>query len=593
MGKIFWSLALPCAACRLAPAEFVRALILLGTAGLFSAWLARSSRPGRDARALFILGLWVAVTWLLRDRLHLLGDGQLWLHSADSLGLRTPGYREPLAVLIQMSVAWLTAGWCSPARAMEFLSCLCGMLTGVGLSGYARFAEAGLETTVRRVPSALLLFGAPLSLVFYGHIETYPLFVTGLAFALPVLRADLRRGRPRGRTLAVLAVLVGLHLTALLLVPPLLLVYFRGRKWRQRRLTAVSVGLLFLGGIAAGILPGWRGESTLGQHWTRATFLDYAAEVANGWTLLLLPPCALLWSSRRHFGRTPMTLFLSLAALNFTLLPLIGLFKLGLYRDLDLLAPAFLLLVFLLLECEIEGGTQKSRDLFLHALVGLPLLAALLALNQSPAGFGYFERRLATSRAAPEHRVYGYETLARALRERQDLAGAGRAVDEAIALVPTNTRLHGLRGEILAAAGDTAGALQEMARALHSNRGPEVRALMAGLELRRGHPRVAVALLTADDFDAAASASASATLATAYFRLGQPDSSLLTSDLRLARSPADARAHANRAAALIALRRSLEAFEELEAAVRLDPGVPEYRRQRDTLGALLRESSGR
>ena len=149
----FWVMELLSTAWRHAPASFSLTLAGLGAAALLTLSPALAPRrPGPRTLAATLMG-WLLLSGLYRDTLHLLGDARLWLHSAGTLGLNTPGFREPLAGAVMMSLTTLTQDCWPPAAVLEALSVLCGVVTLLALWRYADQVAAPADLPARRIRS--------------------------------------------------------------------------------------------------------------------------------------------------------------------------------------------------------------------------------------------------------------------------------------------------------------------------------------------------------------------------------------------------------------------------------------------------------
>lgn len=576
--------AFPVWALRLVPdaaggcgAGFLLTAAALGAVLLGTVAVEPRLRPAflRGVLALAVL----ALAWIFRDRLLLLSDSRLWIHTAEAFGSRVPHYRAPLG-----STLLGGAGTLGPARVTLPLVALAGGVLTAGAMAWGVRRPRGAVTAPgaparSRTPSALfvlvLCFAQPLSFVFYGHVETYPLLAAALAFFLGALARDLPRP-PSPITLLAFVLLGATHVLGLLAAGPILAAGFSGRR-RPGRVLLLFAGFLIALGVGVAAVPAFREHSPALSGWSAGTLAAYAVSVGNGW-LLLSVPVFLAWPARRRLAADPMGRILALAAATYLVLPLVARFDLGIYRDLDLLTPAFVCLTFLAVwGIALDGPGRMRRRLWTLAPSVL-VLAALVTLTRCPQGEAVMQRRLERGAMTEGARSYGYEVLAYARLDAGDPAGAETMVRRSIAVTPGNRRLYGPLGEMQLAQGDTAAAIASLEQSMSSPRAPLTAPLLGELLTRTGDPAGAIRLLAARRTEVLRSSRGAAALAVAYFQVGLPESTVAVATDRLRLTTRDPLAHFNAASGLAALGRYPEAARALRAALALDPGNVLYHR---------------
>lgn len=564
-----WSLALPIEALRAAPAEFARHAALLAAGVALSFGLLRgTSRP--ILRGGLVLLLWGAFFWTLRDTLHLMGDGQLWIQMLQRAGLAAPAYHEILSVRLLGLLATATDGTRGNIhRLLGVVSIVSGLVVLVALLVLAARHRAG-SGVVGVAAATPALFWA------YGGVETSGPFLALLALCLLRLHVELPAGRLTRPTLVLLALLPGFHISGVLVLPAVALALVPGAPPTLPVAAAGAVLAAAAGAVLAALLPWTRAQSTFGVAWTAPALVSALADLAQG-TLLVALPYAPLLVRRPALAGGRVAVFRVAATVLLFAFPLIGRFRLGAYRDLNLFAPLGLILLAAAVTAPPpESGWRRLATLGAIAF-GVAQLAALLTFGHAPAGVDYFTRRLEQAPIADNDRAYGFETLALVAGTRGEPAAARHALQRATALDPGNDRLAGMLGALDLAAGDTALAIERLTRGLRSVRRRDVSILLAGVELRLGRPRRALDHLAVGWDDAPPDRTVGSLLCAAYLAVGAPDSALGVARLRLDSDPEDAAAWFNQGVALWTLEGPAAARISLENAARLMPENPAFR----------------
>jgi Flp pilus assembly protein TadD len=542
------------------------ALVLL-TAGAGSAFAFR----GRSWTA-FGMGslVFLGVAWLLHDRLYLLGDSRLWVHHAQVFGTEVPPYRAPLGATLMGLVGSVGS---NPTLMLSLLSVVCGSLTAAALAwGTWRRTENGQES-----PGAWLLlalcFGQPLSLIFYGHIETYALLAVALGLFLASVGLDVRDSRVSPRSVLLLLILVLTHLVGVLILIPLLTVF--GFRRPRGGITVYPVLLVILAGAVL-VVPALRGHSIVGQGWSAKEILVYLGDVLNGWFLLLLPAGVLFFVLGKPRINDPYGRFLGYATLTFALLPLLRIFELGIYRDLDLFAPAFVTVTFLMIHLLVRGPAPSRSRLLAVLGTGAILLAPWITLSISDAGNETMAKQLRRGAMTTAGRSYGYETLAFSAWDADDLESAESMMRSAIAVTPGNRRQYGPLGEIQLARGDTTSAIASLEESMSTPRAPRTAPLLGELYTRTGRFRDAIEVLEPHREEMVRKSCSASTLAVAYYWLDLPESTVAVGRQRLTVEPGDDVAHFNVASGLTKMGDYKKAIQSLRNAASIDPTRIDY-----------------
>ncbi len=216
----------------------IAALALLG-AGLFSpaAAMARQARPRRVPAWAMAAGFIALALALPHVAAPILGDGVDRIESMPA-GLKAlSGQPSPLDLILHVLAYRVFSGLDLPAwdlswRVWRVMSYAAG---AAGAAMVWRLASLRSASELGRAFFFIVVFFSGTALFFFGYVEDYVLLAAAIYgfFLLVELAA---RGRvPAGALLAGLAVLIGLHLFMLLLVPPALYTLYRHKLWKPSR----------------------------------------------------------------------------------------------------------------------------------------------------------------------------------------------------------------------------------------------------------------------------------------------------------------------------------------------------------------------
>jgi len=481
-----------------------------------------ASFPGWRASALIAIACALPF-WLLRERVHLFGDG--------SLLTRNKGYSETVMrapVLVRGTYEWVRAAERRSIDAETALAALSVVAGVVAVFALLRMAAALTPDRGGRVLTAALLLTAGTMQLFFGHVEYYAVPAAALALYLWLATAILARDAPAWPTWIAWGVLVPLHLSALALLPAQVFLGVRDAR-RGRRALAFSAAAAAVALAIAWILPRLAGhksgallstllagpkrylspffDTTTSKH--AFGFLSPGHGLALVNDLLLLAPVALvalpiLWRDRR---RRPdaQHVFLGIAALGGLALSVVFHRELGPVRDWDLLAiNGFLVLAFVA-ACLVRPHPGRQRIAIVAvAIAGLHHLVPWVVLQTRPAAtVAWIERMLHDETKMSVHaRAYWWEELAIHHRQHRDENASLRAYEAAVAANPADARYRVGLGNRYLLRGDAERAILEYRAALarrpglaaaHNNLASAQARLNRDLPEARAHARRAVA----------------------------------------------------------------------------------------------------
>jgi hypothetical protein len=302
--------------------DFPRIAFVLAAAAIVGAAIAFSWRPIHRARlapALAAAGAF-ALFWILRDRLHFLGDGSVFSQLEGEWSVWAN--REPLSHVIASRLHELAGSLRVPVeRVFEMWSCLLGaalvfVLTRADQSLGAR----GLLLAMGMTTAATQLF--------CGYIEHYP----PLALVNVLMLVEMRHVVSRPRTLLIVyglfALALLLHISSVILVPALL--WATLRQLQMRRTVARALAAIELLGTALathfiwnGIFQGISGAPSLSGYLAILARSDRFALGSTFDASSLRPP---LFSAQHFFDFLNLQLLLVPIALP---LALAGLARIG------------------------------------------------------------------------------------------------------------------------------------------------------------------------------------------------------------------------------------------------------------------------
>ncbi len=519
---------------------WVRGLLLL--TGLLTIWTPAGCTLGRHLTVLgrrTVLGhsAWAygllpacfgALGWLLRSRVHFLGDGWL-LGELVERGVDYHGFDFVDYLVKARLFAWL--GFTTEAQSFQLFAVI-SVLAGVLYAAAAAFlARRVMLAAAERTTLYLLLMTLPSVQLFFGYVECYALLsVGGLLFLGTLL------GHYQGRFHAwVPAAAFGFglfwHLDALFLAPLLVFMLFYPppavRTSFPRRLMAVSLPVAGALALAAGVY--W--SSGYGPERIEADFLGrregqillnrfYGHHGMLSWShwrdvlnlILFLGGIPLVIASAAWLARSATRpraprggaalaralLLFAAGTMWYLLLAALLHMKLGIPRDWDLLAAhsPVMLLAALLLWRRRMGSWGHPRVVALTVMLALLMTAPWIAINaNSETAVARFRDILAGQRRFA--RAYGHEEIGKYYRKRGDANQALAEYERCIEIFPENARFHSALGILqfqeglesrsmqsfracLAVDSTYATALAMLAR-LHADRGE----LQAGIDLSR------------------------------------------------------------------------------------------------------------
>jgi Flp pilus assembly protein TadD len=416
----------------------------------------------------------------------------------------------------------------------------------------------------------VLLFCQPLSFVFYGHAETYPVMAAILGWSLVPIFRTLRQGTRNLTSLIIVLLLPLVHFKLLVLLPAYLLVRFVTKRFWVKAL-GVHAALAAILVLCALALDALRRFTIFSGKMPAERYLPYLLSLGNAAILLLVPAGIILWPARTSLVRTSVGRFCLLSCAS-----LLGLFTiitmdLGPYSDADLLTSPFIILSFAI-GASVPYIPNPRRRVLIVLLAASPPLVAWLTLTRCPAGEAVFLRQVRTRTLIDSGKIYEYEVLG-LYQERQGRTGeALHTWSEALRNHPGSRSLLSSVARLQLATGDTVAAIRSLERAAEKPDGYRLLGRLSELYTRRGDPAGAIALLERHRDYVETDATALASLAVAYFRRGAYDSTIALSDRWLQTHPEDPIALNNLAAGLIATGCIDQGLSVLMRAAQLYPG---------------------
>jgi len=566
-------------------------------------------RPRPAAVAIYIVVLPIAafIMWTFRNSTHFLGDGYLWANNLMTGG----GGSEPVSTwLYRMIYRGLNTvrvfGEVNPVRASAVTS------VAAGLVFVAFIRKTALLLSERRgdyLLIALSLASCGAVMLFCGYVETYPPLAAGVMAYIYFSLRYLRRGGTALPALAAFIVTAVLHLSALALLPSLLLLLLygagkdiRGRSLYRFLLASLAAGLMILwflrvtdafgGFFREHFLPLLSSPSRQDAAYPlislRALF-DDINEVLLVAPLAVLIPVILL--GRRTPGRdsgyggekdaaagsSRERLFLAICVLSY--LAVFAAFNktIGASRDWDLFSPmAFPLALWIVLTLRraVPEGRSELAVVFIAVILThtAPWIILNTDLERSEARFiGLCDTGFWSNRA----KGYGYSTLGQYERHFGRTLPAIFYYGRAAWSDPGNVRYDYTIGEMYSGLGKHGAALDAYFKVLERD-GTHFQALNnAGVSyLEMGRPREAEPYLLRALEVEPASVDVMQNLGNLYLSTGRPREAVDIYLRAAALEPANAAIHIGLARAFIAYGDTASARRHVEAARSIDPGLP-------------------
>jgi hypothetical protein len=204
----------------------------------------RSLKQHQWQRIYIIFGLALVLAFIfLSSQNHLLGDGYTLLENISVQSMSSP--TEPLDYAVHHAVYRVLGGDSSSAY-LSYRVCayLCGLLFLIGLYRSVRNKQLLLVV----VPAALTF---PAIQFFFGYVESYTFSFTLSILYLVSAGLDIDSKRISLRTIVILVLAIGFHLSTAVLVPSL--VYLVWNKYRRKSEVLVATAVLLVL-FASGIL---------------------------------------------------------------------------------------------------------------------------------------------------------------------------------------------------------------------------------------------------------------------------------------------------------------------------------------------------
>jgi cytochrome c-type biogenesis protein CcmH/NrfG len=402
------------------------------------------------------------ILWLLRDRVHLLGDGLTWIEIAKT-GSR-PLYSEPLAAAVISEVASISNA--QIATALATLSVGCGLIAAVLY--YCIAKEISPPGAPRAIAMGLFLtLGC--NQLYFGYIESYPIASVAVLLYLWVMLRCLDGRLPLTLAALALAVAISSHFVAFVLIPSYVFLVIRSRVSRARSAILLASPPILLAGTLVAL------------HYPLPTILEPIRFITGGGGPATASMTGLSKAMRRvpHFLNlcflvTPIPLLLALArlprlrserdegdpkmmALLTAAVPgLIAAIALSLFvfpgHDWDLITMALLPGIVLAVKVGAEYLARAPRPVA-AGLIGLgaaSLLAFVLVNANESSAIQRYDALLAADIPLSAHeRAYGNERLVKVYTQRRDPEAALTYALRAVESDPANDRYWGNVGSLL------------------------------------------------------------------------------------------------------------------------------------------------
>jgi len=346
-----------------------------------------------------VLLLFPLICWVFRS-VHISRDGyQCAEFVSQDIWYRQ--LREPLTILthhVAASLLMKTMG-VSAEQSLALFSCLLGVPALFFLFQTAHLSRTRDSTAY--TPVLVTLFSAGFLLLWFGHVEVYPVLVAGMSLLLFVVSRHLILGKSIYWVSLVYGLLLPFHLSLGWLFPGMLYLFFRVLK--REGLKRAGTAILIIGivqvvvwdGICISYYEGslqsmaqqFRNEMNVGLDkamfvsWGDLLTLDHLAEVVQAFVYLSAPSVLgliVLLLCRVNGKASTLETFLGLASLGYAVYLLTWRADRGYPEDWDLFSGIALPLgLYVGLRIERLEMPKKSRDVlvFLILVSTLPLLA--------------------------------------------------------------------------------------------------------------------------------------------------------------------------------------------------------------------------
>ncbi len=612
-------------------------LILPPLAGAASRLMSRLTLPHIRSTFQYVLyGLGavaaLAPFWVFRVRVHLLGDGALWIRELTGPLGRLEN--EPLTIVLVRLLYRVMggSGEVDAERAYQVLSWMCGAL----FVFMALLAARALGRCLReRAITALFILSLGTLQLFFGYAEHYaPVTVVGLLYLC--LGLHCLEGRlPLAAAAAALGLACAFHFAALVMVPSLGFLVLGTWRASERRVGTIlqaavfplaTVGMLlaigfdFPGlarlGAESHTVPLWGGEPFLRPH---ALFSAvHIADVINAH--LLSAPMGLLLCLcvgaivPQGIDRSDAFLgFLGTAAICCLVFAAVFNPEIGAFRDWDLFSissvPFALLGAYLLTRgvgpeaqravawtvtvvalCHLAPwvGVNASQDRALARFEGILAAGERLSVHALGSSYdelrGYYERQGDPSRAlgvaqeafdaSPKHARY-LANLVRLLRETGQSERVEKVLLEIVEATPDFARAHLTLAQLYRQEGrlERASAACREALALDAKSGA-AHAEMGTILHGQGREREAAAALERAVALEPNDAWTRSLIGVVYGKVGRIQESILAFRRALALEPNDVDTWANLGVAYYQTGRLEKAEEAFQKALALEPDSP-------------------
>jgi hypothetical protein len=204
----------------------------------------RSEFPTPRTWLIVFLGPLAALFWVLRDRVHLLGDGLTWIEMVKA-GSR-PLYSEPLAATAMYGATSLNPT--DPTTALAALSVACGLVVAVLYYLIAReITPSGASPGI----AVGLFLALGCNQLYFGYIESYPVASVAILLYLWVMLRCVVGRSPLILAALALAVAISSHFVAAVLIPSFVFLVIRAKgSWARSGLLLTLPAVVTAGALA-------------------------------------------------------------------------------------------------------------------------------------------------------------------------------------------------------------------------------------------------------------------------------------------------------------------------------------------------------
>lgn len=328
--------------------------------------------------------------------------------------------REPLTLLLHRVVGTALTSWpgLSEQEALGILSCVLGIPVLLLLARTVRIWSEDTRSQ-SHIPFLMALASGGFILLWFGHIEVYPVLVAGICLLIFLVARYLTEGGSLLWLSLVYGLLFPFHLSVAWFLPAM--VYLFGLAWKREGPAKVAgaVGIIVLvqiliwGSICViyhtsiqDFAARFWSEMNVGPDkamfhgWAELFSIRHAADIAQGFIYLSLPVTlgfVLLALRRPKTPWSPLEIFLGLAALGYAVYAVTWRADRGYPEDWDLfsaLVPLTSLVVGMRLVRWQSDTKRRNSLIYLVIISSIPLLAYQFFLHTQLDTYIPYQRHL-------------------------------------------------------------------------------------------------------------------------------------------------------------------------------------------------------